>query len=246
MISFLQEPISRARRNRPAVTTITDLIGRLRTWVWTSRLRFGFQDLSGFALVAALALAAPFPALAASTVLIYGDSLSAAYGIRQSDGWATLLQKRLRDNGFDYTVVNASISGETSSGGASRIAATLAQSKPKVTVVALGANDGLRGLPVAQLRANLTTIIQAAKKAGSKVLLVGMRMPPNYGAAYTDAFAGTYKQLARQFKLTLVPFLLEGIADRPELFQPDQLHPIAEAQSAVLDNVWQALAPLLR
>ena len=201
------------------------------------------------ALALSLALgltATPAPAAAARTLLVYGDSLSAAYGISQKDGWVSLLEARIRSSGLDYSVANASISGETSSGGASRIAATLAQHQPRVTIIALGANDGLRGLPVKQLQDNLSRIIGAAQKAGSKVVLVGMRMPPNYGDAYASAFQGSYAALAKQYKLPLVPFLMEGVADKPALFQPDQLHPLAEAQPLLLDNVWKVLAPVLR
>ena len=190
--------------------------------------------------------AASAPAAAARTLLVYGDSLSAAYGISQKDGWVSLLQERIRNSGLDYNVANASISGETSSGGASRIAATLAQHKPRVTIIALGANDGLRGLPVKQLQDNLARIVVAAHKAGSKVVLVGMRMPPNYGDAYASAFQGSYAALAKQYKLPLVPFLMDGVADKPALFQPDQLHPLAQAQPMLLDNVWKVLAPVLR
>lgn len=187
------------------------------------------------------ARSAPAPA----TILIYGDSLSAAYGISQKDGWATLLQDRLKAGGAEYTVANASISGETSSGGVSRIRQTLAQHKPRITVLALGANDGLRGLPVKQMRANLETMIRAAQQAGSKVVLVGMQLPPNYGAAYTREFRQSFADIARQHKLPLVPFLLEGMADKPDLFQPDQLHPTAAAQPRLLENVWGVLKPLL-
>jgi acyl-CoA thioesterase I len=190
--------------------------------------------------------AAATPAVARGTILIYGDSLSAAYGISQKDGWPSLLQERLRKNGLDYSVTNASISGETSSGGATRIASTLATSKPDVTVIALGANDGLRGLPIMQMKENLDRIIRATKGVGSRVILVGMRMPPNYGPAYTRDFEQAFSQLALRHKTAFVPFLLEGIADKPELFQPDQLHPIAAAQERVLDNVWKGLAPLLK
>ncbi|MBM3346683.1 MAG: arylesterase [Betaproteobacteria bacterium] len=201
-------------------------------------------------LTGLIGLAALFPvagpASASGTILVYGDSLSAAYGISHKSGWATLLQERLRRNGLDYRVANASISGETSSGGATRIAATLAQHKPQLTIVALGSNDGLRGLPVSQLRDNLARIIRATRATGSKVVLVGMRMPPNYGGPYATAFENTYRSLAREFKLPLVPFLLEGLADKPELFQPDQLHPVVEAQPLLLDNVWKVLAPALK
>ena len=190
--------------------------------------------------------AAALPAVARGNILVYGDSLSAAYGISQKDGWPSLLQDRLRKNGLDYSVTNASISGETSSGGATRIASTLAASKPDVTVIALGANDGLRGLPIVQMKENLDRIIRATKGVGSRVILVGMRMPPNYGPAYTRDFEQAFSQLAQRHKTAFVPFLLEGIADKPELFQPDQLHPIASAQERVLDNVWKGLAPLLK
>ena len=194
----------------------------------------------------AVLLAMPLPGLAAGTIMIYGDSLSAAYGVSQKDGWGALLQERLKKNGLDYTVANASISGETSSGGASRIAASLAQHKPRLTVLALGANDGLRGLPVGQLRGNLGAIIKAARQAGSKVVLVGMRMPPNYGAAYTLAFENSYRLLAQQHRLPPAPFLLDSVADKPTLFQPDQIHPLAEAQPILLDNVWKVLGPALK
>ena len=190
--------------------------------------------------------AAALPAVARGNILVYGDSLSAAYGISQKDGWPSLLQERLRKNGLDYSVTNASISGETSSGGATRIASTLAASKPDVTVIALGANDGLRGLPIVQMKENLDRIIRATKGAGSRIVIVGMRMPPNYGPAYTRDFELAFSQLAQRHKTAFVPFLLEGIADKPELFQADQLHPIAAAQERVLDNVWKALAPLLK
>ena len=199
-----------------------------------------------FAGLLLLLIAVPLQAAPRDTILIYGDSLSAAYGISQREGWPSLLQERLRKNGLDYNVTNASISGETSSGGATRIEATLATTKPVVTVIALGANDGLRGLPVAQMKDNLDRIVRAARNAGSRVVIVGMRMPPNYGAAYTREFEQAYAQLAQRHKTAFVPFLLEGVADKPDLFQPDQLHPIASAQGRVLDNVWKGLAPLLR
>jgi acyl-CoA thioesterase I len=186
------------------------------------------------------------PAQAGPAILVYGDSLSAAYGIARNEGWVTLLEERLRQRRLDYTVVNASISGETSSGGASRIATTLARHKPAILVLALGANDGLRGLPAAQMRENLAAIIRAAQKAGSRVLLVGMKMPPNYGPQYTQDFELAYAALARQFKLRLVPFLLEGVAGDRDLFLDDNLHPTAKAQPLILENVWKGLAPMLR
>ena len=197
-------------------------------------------------LVICLMLCSPLTAWAGGTILIYGDSLSAAYGLAQDAGWATLLQARLKQKGMDYTVMNASISGETTSGGAARIAATLKAQQPKVVVVALGANDGLRGLPPAQMRANLAKIVRASREAKCRVLLVGMRLPPNYGETYTRQFAQVYVDVAREYKTALAPFLLEGVAERRELFQSDNLHPTAEAQVRILDNVWKALAPLLK
>lgn len=183
---------------------------------------------------------------AGPTLLVYGDSLAAAYGIAQNDGWVTLLDRRVRQKRLDYTVANASISGETSSGGASRIGATLKQYKPGILILALGANDGLRGLPVAQMRDNLDAIIRAAQKAGSRVLLVGMKMPPNYGPRYTSDFEKAFASLAKQHKTVFVPFLLEGIADKRENFLDDNLHPTAQVQPLILENVWKGLAPLLK
>jgi acyl-CoA thioesterase I len=188
----------------------------------------------------------PLTAWAGGTILIYGDSLSAAYGLAPDAGWAALLQARLKQEGSDYTVANASISGETSSGGAARIAEALKTHKPKVVVVALGANDGLRGLPPEQMRANLAKIVNRSQRAKARVLLVGTRMPPNYGEMYTRQFAQVYADLAREYKTALVPFLLEGMADRRELFQADDMHPTAAAQPILLENVWKALQPLLK
>jgi acyl-CoA thioesterase-1 len=199
--------------------------------------------------LAALLLAAAIAPQAASasrgTILVYGDSLSAAYGIGQKEGWVSLLDERLRKSGPDYTVANASVSGETSSGGAARIAAALGRHKPKVLVLELGANDGLRGLPVAQMKRNLGTIIGAARSAGSKVLLVGMKMPPNYGAAYNQAYESAFRELAQQNGIPLIAFFLEPIMGGQAMFQPDQLHPTAQAQPLLLDAVWKALRPML-
>lgn len=183
---------------------------------------------------------------ASPTLLVFGDSLSAAYGIGQQAGWVALLQERLRQKRLNYTVINASVSGETTSGGAARIAAALAAHKPAIVVVALGANDGLRGLPLAQMRDNLAVILRAAQKSGSRVLLAGMKMPPNYGPQYTQDFAQAYAALARQFKCALVPFLLDGVAGRRELFLEDNLHPNAQAQPVILENIWKGLAPMLK
>lgn len=193
----------------------------------------------------ALALLGSGAAHAAPTILIFGDSLSAAYGISQKEGWPALLQSRLQQKHLDYTVVNASISGETTSGGASRIAVALTTHRPRIVIVELGANDGLRGLPVAQMRTNLAAILRAVRKSGARPLLIGMKMPPNYGPQYTQDFEESYVALAHQFKCALVPFLFDGFADRRELFLDDNLHPSAQAQPLVLENVWKELAPLL-
>lgn len=183
---------------------------------------------------------------ATNTILVLGDSLSAAYGLPVQAGWVALLEERLRAQKFNYRVVNASMSGETSAGGASRVGPLLEQHKPVVLILALGGNDGLRGLPVEQLRQNLERIIRAAKARKAQVVLVGMRMPPNFGTAYTRAFAAVYEDLARRHRTAHVPFLLEGFADRPEYFLPDGIHPTAAAQSLMLEQVWKALAPLLK
>jgi acyl-CoA thioesterase-1 len=180
------------------------------------------------------------------TILVFGDSLSAAYGIAAQRGWVALLAARLERERLDYSVVNASISGETTAGGRSRLPAALARHKPAVLVLELGANDGLRGLPVAEMRRNLGAMIGAAHKAGAQVLLVGMRMPPNYGPEYEKEFAAAFGALARQHRTALVPFLLEGVADDLGKFQPDRIHPTAEAQPILLENVWKPLRPMLR
>jgi acyl-CoA thioesterase-1 len=198
------------------------------------------------ALFFALTLAASTASAAAGTILVYGDSLSAAYGIGQKDGWVNLLGGRLQQSRADYSVVNASISGETTAGGAARIDAALGRVKPDVVVLALGGNDGLRGLPVGEMKANLGKIVRAAQARGARVLVVGMRIPPNYGPKYTQAFFDAFAEVARETKSAYVPFLLERIVDRRELFQPDQIHPTADAQPLLLDTVWKGLEPLLK
>jgi acyl-CoA thioesterase-1 len=180
------------------------------------------------------------------SIVVLGDSLSAAYGIAQARGWVALLVERLMREHPDYSVVNASISGDTSAGGAARISKTLSQHKPSILILELGANDGLRGLPVAQMKQNLASTIEQAQKAGARVVLVGMKLPPNYGPDYTRAFEATYGELARQYKTALVPFLLEDFAEKVELFQPDRIHPTAEAQPLMMERVWKALQPLLK
>jgi acyl-CoA thioesterase-1 len=186
------------------------------------------------------------PAAAAGTILVYGDSLSAAYGIAQERSWVTLLEARLKREKADYSVANASISGETTSGGLSRLQKVLERDKPSIVVIELGANDGLRGLPVAEMRRNLAAMIRQAQAAKSRVLLVGVKMPPNYGTDYTRAFEAAYTDLAKEYRTGLVPFLFEGIAESRENFQADNLHPTAEAQPRLLENVWKGLNPLLK
>jgi acyl-CoA thioesterase-1 len=181
-----------------------------------------------------------------NTVLVYGDSLSSAYGMPAQLGWVALLEERLKREQPDYSVVNASISGETTAGGLARIGKTLEREKPAILILELGGNDGLRGLPVAAMKKNLAAIIERSKKAGAKVLLVGMRMPPNYGDAYAKAFEHAFVELAKEHKTALLPFLLDGFGEKPELFQPDRIHPTDTAQPQVLNNVWRALKPLLK
>jgi len=185
-------------------------------------------------------------AQAAKKILVYGDSLSAAYGIAEKRGWPALLAERLARERLDYSVANASISGETTSGGLARLPKALAQHKPTVVILALGANDGLRGLPVAQMKKNLSAMIVASQKAGARVLVAGVRMPPNYGPDYASAFDGAFAELARQHRTALAPFLLEGIAERQEMFLPDRIHPTEAAQPVLLENVWKPLRPLLK
>jgi len=179
-------------------------------------------------------------------IMIYGDSLSAAYGIPQQKGWASLLQQKLVSEHYQYDVVNASISGETTSGGASRIRNALSQIKPNIIILELGANDGLRGLPIESMIANLNTIIQEGKKSGAKILLVGMKIPPNYGPQYTKLFSQSYLKLSQEHQIPLVPFMLENIAAKTNLIQDDGLHPNAIAQPLVLDNIWSKLKMLLK
>ena len=191
-------------------------------------------------------LAAWSAASAAGTILVYGDSLSAAYGIGQKEGWASLLDERLRQRKLDYTVANASISGETTSGGAARIDAALDRFRPDVVIVALAAHDGLRGLPIAEMKANLAKIVRAAQARRARVLVAGMRMPPNYGAKYTQAFQQAFAEVAKEQRTAYVPFLLDGVADRRDLFLSDQIHPGAQAQPIILDTVWKQLEPVLK
>ncbi|TRX74938.1 arylesterase [Pseudomonas mangiferae] len=181
----------------------------------------------------------------AGTVLVVGDSISAALGLDTSQGWVSLLDRRLQKEGKPQTVVNASISGDTSAGGLSRLPTLLTQHRPDLVIVELGGNDGLRGQPPAQLQRNLAAMIEASQASGAKVLLLGMRLPPNYGARYVREFAQVYQDLAEEKKVALVPFFLDGVGGVPGMMQPDGIHPAASAQDTLLENVWPTLKPLL-
>ena len=207
------------------------------------QLRFPLFARHAF-LALALAIFA-LPALAARTVMVFGDSLSAAYGIASDEGWVSLLAGRISREGLPWQVVNASVSGETTAGGLSRLPADLARHHPSVVVIELGANDALRGQPVSEIRANLERMIRVVRKAHAQPVLVGIMIPPNYGIDYAAGFRDVYPAIAKEGKVPLVPFLLAGVADHPELFQADQLHPTAAAQPSLLDNVWRTLGPLL-
>ena len=199
---------------------------------------------------AAVAAAAPVRAQGAGRkLLVVGDSLSAEYGLARGQGWVALLERKLAADKLPWQVVNASISGDTTSGGRSRLTALLKEHKPGLVVIELGGNDALRGLPLAMTQANLSEMARAAKAAGAKVLLVGMAVPPNYGRAYGESFTALFGTVARAQGTALVPFLLAGVADVPnadELFQADRIHPKAAAQPTMLANVWPVLGPLLR
>jgi acyl-CoA thioesterase I len=179
------------------------------------------------------------------TILVFGDSLSAAYGLRPEQGWVALLAQRLQAQGYGYNVSNASVSGETTSGGLTRLPRALQLHHPTLLILELGANDALRGLPVTETQANLARLIELARASGARVLLVGIRIPPNYGPRYADEFAAIYPQLAHQYHLPLVPFLLEKVALDPGRMQPDGMHPNAAGEAPVLDTLWPYLKPLL-
>jgi acyl-CoA thioesterase I len=196
-----------------------------------------------------LACAMPAVAAKARTILVLGDSLSAEYGLARGSGWVALLERRLAEQKIAAQVVNASISGDTTSGGRSRLPALLKQHRPDVVVIELGANDALRGLPLAMTKANLLDMTRAAKAAGAQVVLVGMQVPPNYGKAYGDEFEQLFAEVAQSEGVSRVPFLLAGVADASDaqsLFQADRIHPTQAAHPRMLDNVWRVLAPLLR
>jgi len=180
-------------------------------------------------------------------ILVFGDSISAGYGLpRVEQGWVELLKTRLKEQEYGYQVVNASVSGETTAGGLARLPRALTLHQPKIVILELGGNDGLRGLPIAQMRANLAHMVELASAAGAKVLLLGMRMPPNYGPEFTEQFRLCYSDLARDKKVPLVPFLLNEVAQFPNLMQADGIHPNESGQPKLLDNAWPSLKPLLR
>lgn len=196
-------------------------------------------------LSAGLVLLCVAQGAAAGTLLVVGDSISAGFGLDTRQGWVSLLQQRVKDEGFDARVVNASISGDTSAGGQARLPALLAEHKPELVVLELGGNDGLRGQPPQQLQQNLASMIDKSREAGAKVVLLGMRLPPNYGVRYTTAFAQVYEQLSTQKQVPLVPFFLEGVGGVPELMQADGIHPAQGAQQRLLENAWPTIKPLL-
>jgi acyl-CoA thioesterase I len=199
-----------------------------------------------FLVCVALALATAAGAAArAPTILVLGDSISAGYGLPSGAGWTTLLGKRLADHGYAYDVVNASISGDTTAGGRARLPTLLAQHHPAIVIIELGGNDGLRGGDLDATRANLDATIDLSRKAGARVLLIGMQLPPNYGSAYTTRFANLYRDAQKRYNVALVPFFFAGFAEDDRLFQADGIHPTVAAQPKLLDNVWPALVPLL-
>lgn len=211
------------------------------SWFRVSWFRGSWPSKAGWLLIVLLLWTGAANA-ASTTLLVMGDSLSAAYGIPREAGWVNLLRERVGD---DVEVINASISGETTSGGAARLPELLGQHDPDIVLLELGGNDGLRGLPPQQMRANLSAMIEASQRAGAEVLLLGIEVPPNYGQAYVQAFRDVYHDLAAEYDVPLVPFLLDGIALDASLMQDDGIHPTAEAQAMILENVWPTLEPLL-
>jgi acyl-CoA thioesterase-1 len=206
------------------------MLNNVRRWSWCALL-----------LLAASASAYSAP----KTVLVLGDSLSAEYGIGRGSGWVALLAQRLKEQKVDAVIVNASISGETTSGGRARLPKLLEQYHPALVAIELGANDGLRGLPLSNAEDNLRDMVAKARASHAQVLLIGMRLPPNYGG-YADQFSAVFGNIAKQSKVALVPFMLDGIAEKPELFQGDRLHPLAAAHPAILANIWPQFSALMK
>jgi acyl-CoA thioesterase-1 len=203
------------------------------------------STLAGTAVAIALFLWTLAAQAAAPVILVVGDSISTGYGLPANVGWTTLLQQRLAAEHYPHRVVNASISGDTTAGGRARLTDLLESNHPAITLIELGGNDGLRGGNLDMMAANLDAMVVTAQKAGSKVLVIGMRMPPNYGAEYVRRFEATFGEVAKKHKAAIVPFFFEGFGDDNAMFQPDRIHPVAGAQSKLLDNVWSALKPML-
>lgn len=206
---------------------------------------FNVNSLRSFTLVMLLTFSALLSADDKGRILVLGDSLSAGYGIELKQGWVSLMADKLEEN-YPYQVINASVSGETSGGGLARLPALLKGHKPALVILELGGNDGLRGHPVNIMQQQLESIIKESQGAGAEVLLLGMHIPPNYGQRYAERFHQVYTQLAKQYELAFVPFFLEGVATNRELMQRDGIHPTAEAQQTMLDNVWAVLEPWLK
>jgi acyl-CoA thioesterase-1 len=211
-----------------------------------------YQSLSRFAAVAiacilpSMVFSQPTWAAQPSTLLVFGDSLSAAYGMKESQGWVRLLETQINQSDLNFSVVNGSISGETSTGGLARLPAMLENYSPDIVILELGGNDGLRGLPLAALEKNMRTMVDLISQSGAEILLTGIQIPPNYGPRYTEPFFDIYEKIAKSQDLSLVPFLIDGIPQQPDLMQADGIHPKAEAQYLILENVWPYLEELLR
>ena len=219
--------------------------------MWGSKMQQFIRRLvQGFAVSLALlsvpAFAQPKMAAATASILVLGDSLSAEYGLKRGSGWVTLFEQRLSQRNVKATVFNASISGETTSGGKSRLPDLLRKHRPKFVLIELGANDALRGLPLASTEANLRFMVQESKKIGAKVLIIGIQIPPNYGKTYTDQFAAIFMELAMAEKTGLVPFLLDGFADKAASFQADRIHPNESAQPMMMETVWKAFEGMVK
>ena len=197
-------------------------------------------------LLLSFVLVCSFSASAAPNILVLGDSISAGLGLHQNQGWVSLLQQRLISKDYPHKVINASISGETSSGGLRRISSVLDKHHPKVVIIELGANDGLRGLKLSQLRSNLSDITDLSLRRQAKVLLLGMQLPPNYGPAYTKAFSNVFIEVSKDKQVSIVPFLFSGFESDLQYFQADQIHPNAQAQTLMLDNIWPTLSRLIK
>lgn len=208
-------------------------------------MKFLSRKFSQLLLLAVFALCAPAAYSASKTLLVLGDSLSAEYGLPRGSGWVVLLEQQLQKDKIPAQIVNASISGETTSGGRGRLPSLLKRHDPDIVIIELGANDGLRGLPLDATEENLRSMMQASLQSGAQVLLVGMQLPPNYGGDYTRRFAGMYSTLAKELKTALVPFLFEKMSDQPDMFQPDRIHPTVAAQPLMLQAVYPRLKPLL-